>query len=163
MAQLPRHQLLTHSPFTATHSPNPNPQHKQTAIAEATDEEAEAAAEEGTYEYLLSMPLSALTHEKVSALQADAAEHQAAVAALRATTEKDMWRSDLADFVAAYDEFEEEAARKEAQLGKQQAKAKAAQAKKVGGGGGRGMQGKQGRWWVQGQGGGHLLLQYWLE
>ena len=52
----------------------------------------EAAA---SYEYLLSMALSSLTLEKVEGLKSEAEEWKQTVARLRATTEKDMWRTDL--------------------------------------------------------------------
>lgn len=96
-------------------------------------EEAEEGAEpdKGSYEYLLSMSLSSLTMEKVQALKSEAEEKDAEVAGLRGTTEADMWRRDLDGFLAAYEEFEEEEARKEMALFRQQAKARKADSKRV--------------------------------
>jgi hypothetical protein len=103
------------------------------AVSVVVDEEAEEAELAVSYDYLLGMALSSLTLERVTALQAEAADTAAAVEKLRATSEGEMWRADLDAFLEAYGEFEAEEARREVALAKQQAKARAAQAKKVGG------------------------------
>jgi DNA topoisomerase-2 len=76
-----------------------------------------------SYEYLLSMPLGSLTLERVEALRKEASEAAAAVERLEATSEADMWRTDLDAFLQAYDEMEEEDARHEAVLASQRARA----------------------------------------
>ena len=101
---------------------------KKVESEESSEEGGES--DQGTYEYLLSMSLSSLTLEKVQALKAEAQEKEAEVVTLRNTTEADMWRADLDNLVAAYDEFEIEEARKEASLSHQQAKARKADAKR---------------------------------
>lgn len=71
----------------------------QAAIDEGEDGDGEGGASApASYDYLLSMPLSSLTLEKVQALQSESEDWQATVQRLRATTEKDMWRSDLDAF-----------------------------------------------------------------
>ena len=105
------------------------PSTKKAALvaAAAVDQESEGEdtgvlEAEKTYEYLLSMPLSSLTLEKVESLQSEAGEKDAEVKVLRSTTEADMWTRDLDAFMEAYAEFEEEEARKEIRLARQQAK-----------------------------------------
>jgi DNA topoisomerase-2 len=100
-------------------------------IPELAEDEEGAEPEQGSYEYLLSMSLSSLTLEKVQALKAESDEKEAEVAGLRGTTEAEMWRRDLDGFLAAYEEFEEEEARKEMALFRQQAKARKADSKRV--------------------------------
>ncbi|EFN59062.1 hypothetical protein CHLNCDRAFT_137783 [Chlorella variabilis] len=115
--------------------PNQKKAAQQAAIDEGEDGDGEGGASApASYDYLLSMPLSSLTLEKVQALQSESEDWQATVQRLRATTEKDMWRSDLDAFEMALDGFDEEAERKGSQLVRQQARAKAgqkAQAKKA--------------------------------
>ena len=55
-----------------------------------------------TYDYLLSMPLSSLTLEKVEALQAEAEDNRMTVERLRSTTEKQMWVADLDAFLEVW-------------------------------------------------------------
>ena len=72
------------------------------APAQAAAEEGEEAEAAGaSYDYLLSMPLSSLTLEKVQGLQSEAEETRGHVERLRATTEKQMWRDDLDAFQQA--------------------------------------------------------------
>ena len=66
---------------------------------EAEDEEEVAAAQQGTFDYLLSMQLYSLTAEKVAQLQSEAEQMEAEVARLRALTGKDMWANDLELFM----------------------------------------------------------------
>ncbi|KAL4420378.1 hypothetical protein ABPG77_002318 [Micractinium sp. CCAP 211/92] len=103
------------------------PTQKKAQQQAAADEEEEGEVAGAGYEYLLSMPLASLTLEKVEALKQEAEDWKETVERLRATTEKDMWRSDLDAFEQALEGHEEEAARKAAQLGRQQAKARASQ------------------------------------
>ena len=63
----------------------------------AEGEAAPSAA--ASYDYLLSMPIYSLTHEKVQTLQAEAATQSSHVAYLKATNAKTMWGSDLDDFL----------------------------------------------------------------
>ncbi|GAB4817907.1 hypothetical protein N2152v2_004953 [Parachlorella kessleri] len=112
---------------------------KKQQIAEQEEPEdsegnaAGAAGDAGNYDYLLSMPISSLTLEKVQSLQQEAEETQAHVERLRATTEKQMWRDDLDAFQQAYEEFEAEHQRQATLLIKQQAGAR-----KKGGGAAKG-------------------------
>ena len=108
---------------------NPAAQPTPSNGEEAVDGE-EVVVEGGSYEYLLSMSLSSLTHEKVESLRAEAEEQRAAVELLRNTTEQQMWRHDLEEFLEMYDEYEDEAARNEVRMARQQARARAANAKK---------------------------------
>lgn len=78
---------------------NPAPQARTTAEGDDEDEGEAAAPSTANYDYLLSMPLSSLTWEKVQQLQADAAGQAALVARLHATTGADMWVADLDAFL----------------------------------------------------------------
>ena len=102
---------------------------KKAALAAVAAVDADSDAEvvgileeEKSYDYLLSMPLSSLTHEKVESLQSEAQEKKKEVEALKSTTEAEMWIQDLDTFLDAYEEFEEEETRKEVQLARQQAR-----------------------------------------
>lgn len=87
---------------------SPPPARPPAVQATAGEEEPEdsegnpsAAAEAGSYDYLLSMPINSLTLEKVQALQQEAEETRGEVERLRATTEKQMWSDDLDAFLQA--------------------------------------------------------------
>ncbi|KAI7839009.1 hypothetical protein COHA_007248 [Chlorella ohadii] len=103
------------------------PSQKKAKAQAAADPEEEG--EEGgevagaSYDYLLSMPLSSLTLEKVEALKKEADDWKETVERLRGTTEKDMWLTDLEAFEISLDEYEEEQERSQSQLARQQAKA----------------------------------------
>lgn len=56
--------------------------------------------DEGSYAYLLNMPVSTLTKEKKAALEAQKAEMDTRLKALEATSPEEMWKSDLDAFVA---------------------------------------------------------------
>lgn len=73
--------------------------HVQAADDEPEDSEGGAAAETGSYDYLLSMSINSLTMEKVQGLQSEAEETRDHVERLRATTEKQMWLDDLDAFL----------------------------------------------------------------
>jgi hypothetical protein len=66
---------------------------------EAEDAEDAAAAQQGTYDYLLSMQLYSLTTEKVAQLQSEAEQMEAEVTRLKTLTGKDMWADDLELFL----------------------------------------------------------------
>lgn len=80
------------------------------------DGAGELDAANASYEYLLSMPLSSLTLEKVEALKEENERQQAEVDRLRATTGKDMWAADLDAFLAAMEAKDEEDALEQADL-----------------------------------------------
>lgn len=86
-------------------APAARPPAGQAAAGEEEPEDSEgnpsAAAEAGSYDYLLSMPINSLTLEKVQALQQEAEETRGEVERLRATTEKQMWSDDLDAFLQA--------------------------------------------------------------
>lgn len=113
-----------------------------------TDEKKETAgdAEEATddasnsvgsgYEYLLRMPIYALTHERMEQLQSERDAKSAALDALLARTPKDLWRSDLEEFLAMWEEKETSKTSQLASLaasagGSGKGKAKAAPKKKA--------------------------------
>ena len=50
---------------------------------------------EKEFDYLLSMPLSSLTAEKIVELQNNATKAQAELKMIRKTTAEDLWRTDL--------------------------------------------------------------------
>lgn len=88
------------------------------------EEEEEGGASAGSYEYLLSMPLASLTHEKVEALQEETEENRATVARLHATSNREMWAADLEAFVELWRALIDEDTRRTAVLVKQQAQAR---------------------------------------
>merc|ERR1719347_987318 len=57
------------------------------------------------YEYLLKMPISSLTKEKVARLLKDQEETNHKVKALKSRTVKDLWRSDLDQLEGHLDEY----------------------------------------------------------
>ena len=59
------------------------------------DDDDEANDEEVNFDYLLNLPLSSLTSEKIDSLLSDAEETEGALAKLKMTTPEDMWRTDL--------------------------------------------------------------------
>ena len=65
------------------------------------------------YNYLLDMRISSLTLEKKEKLLKERDQKQEELAKLSKTTPKDMWRTDLAEFLKAYDKLEEEEKDKE--------------------------------------------------
>ncbi|GHP12332.1 hypothetical protein PPROV_001106000 [Pycnococcus provasolii] len=82
-----------------------NGKKKKAAAAEDDDdeEEDEGSKSGGSYEYLLKLPLSSLTRERVDALLAKRGEQEALVATLRARTPKEAWMDDLESFTQAWD------------------------------------------------------------
>lgn len=64
--------------------------------------EAGYARVEGSYEYLLRMPLYSLTVDKKRELDAQLEDIQALIEKIERTTEKDMWREDLDAFERKY-------------------------------------------------------------
>lgn len=108
----------------------------QKVAAAAAQEEADSAASEeaaesvgASYDYLLSMPLWNLTQEKVDDLLAETEVKQGEVKALHATTDKQLWSTDLDSFEDAMDVFDAENALAAADLRKQQNAAKRNQSK----------------------------------
>ena len=89
---------------------------------EGEEEEKEGDVRMGDYEYLLGLPLWALTLEKVEEVKAAKALKEREWAALKATTEEEMWERDLQAFLTALDAHEEEERKRE----EGQVKAKAA-------------------------------------
>ncbi|XRB21036.1 DNA topoisomerase 2 [Pseudoscourfieldia marina] len=67
------------------------------------EEDDEGSKSGGSYEYLLKLPLSSLTRERVDALLAKRGEQEALVATLRARTPKEAWMDDLESFTQAWD------------------------------------------------------------
>jgi DNA topoisomerase-2 len=67
------------------------------------DDEAEGGISAGDYDYLLGMPLWALSEERVAALEREMEEKRLERAALTAKTLNDLWEEDLQDFLAALD------------------------------------------------------------
>ena len=62
--------------------------------AREDDEEADND-EEVNFDYLLNLPLSSLTSEKIDSLFSEAEGTEVALAKLKATTPEDLWRTDL--------------------------------------------------------------------
>ncbi|CAL5226164.1 g8989 [Coccomyxa viridis] len=97
------------------------PANKKAVVVPSLDETPEQGAEEAivehkvNYDYLLSMPISSLTLEKVRAKQEEWDRQAAEVARLHATTPDQLYHADLDAFEAALDERDEEDA-KEAEL-----------------------------------------------
>ena len=50
---------------------------------------------QGAYEYLLSMPMWNLTHEKKESLEKELAQKAAELALLKSTSPENLWRKDL--------------------------------------------------------------------
>ena len=105
---------------------------KTTKVAAAAAQEAadaganeEAADSVGiSFDYLLSMPLWNLTQEKVDELCEEQVVKTQEVSALHATSDKELWETDLAAFDLAMDVFDLENEAAAADLQKQQNKAK---------------------------------------
>lgn len=93
------------------------------------EDEDETSDSNKGYEYLLSMPLSSLTLEKVEALKKQQEQCQEEVDALNSTSEAQLWRSDLEEFLEVYAEYEREEACRDIMLKKQQEKARRAEIK----------------------------------
>ena len=111
---------------------------KAASAAEDDAEEAEAAEEVATstassargYDYLLGMPLYALTLERVQQLEGQLAAKEAELKALLAMTPKQLWADDLVAFEAGLSEWEAELVRAEQEaLGKAKGKKKGAPSK----------------------------------
>lgn len=66
---------------------------------EEGEAEGDTTGRERGYNYLLSMPIWSLTHERVQKLQAEAASQADLVRRLTATTNRQMWAQDLEEFV----------------------------------------------------------------
>lgn len=62
---------------------------------ETMDEVQEAGSPMTEFDYLLNMPLSSLTSEKILQLQEDAARKEQDLEAMKESTPEDLWRSDL--------------------------------------------------------------------
>ena len=99
-------------------------------LAEAAEEEADEWSESGQgqedgrsvesgsanfsgFEYLLSMPLYALTLEKVEQLKRQKGEKEAQLRTLLETSEQQMWTADIQTFLTALEQHEEEERRRE--------------------------------------------------
>eukprot|EP00898_Chlorokybus_atmophyticus_P003597 jgi/Chlat1/4238/Chrsp27S04322 len=111
------------------------------------EESSEAAGGRADYDYLLSMPLWSLTHEKVCDCMNQAARKEVngmvaellkqkeqvegELALLQATTSKQMWTQDLDAFMVALDGQDAQDADDAARLAVQQAKAGGAGAKSI--------------------------------
>ena len=93
------------------------------------DDDAASPATVASYDYLLTLPISSLTLEKVGALSAAAAAADAEVARLRSTTARAMYAADLDALDAALAERDEVAAEDAARLARQQARAATINAK----------------------------------
>jgi DNA topoisomerase-2 len=63
-------------------------------------EEAEGTESTGEYDYLLSMPLSSLTSERIVDLREDADKKEKEMLETKATTAKDLWMKDLDNLAA---------------------------------------------------------------
>lgn len=60
------------------------------------------------FDYLLNMPIGSLTAERATQLRAERDSKEAALSDLLARTPKDLWRADLKEFRAAWEEAERE-------------------------------------------------------
>lgn len=74
------------------------------------DEDAKVLTPSRGYHYLLSLPLWSLTAEKVDELRGELEEKEAALAKLRGTDPKDLWRQDLDALEVALDDADAELA-----------------------------------------------------
>jgi len=81
------------------------------------EEEADAPADEaeGSFSYLLSMPLWSLTYERVQAMMKEKNDLEEELKILGQTTVKEMWNKDLDELEAALEDFYDELAQKEAE------------------------------------------------
>ena len=73
---------------------------------ETTEAPGEIAAKE--FDYLLTMPLWALTYEKVEALQKEMEDKRKEIKVLEATHIHDLWNRDLDHFIEVLEEVEEQ-------------------------------------------------------
>lgn len=79
--------------------------------SKATEETEEAAEEENDggpvsdsdFDYLLSMPIWSLTKEKIEKLRQQAAEKERELLSLLEKSPKDMWKTDLGQFLKAWE------------------------------------------------------------
>lgn len=102
---------------------------KKSGDAVVDDNEEEANSSSLSFDYLLNMSLSSLTLEKVEALKKQEEDCRQEVEILEKTTEAQMWRDDLDDFLNAYSTYEEEEFKKEVSLLRQQEQARKAEMK----------------------------------
>jgi DNA topoisomerase-2 len=65
------------------------------AIAVDDEPEKSSKDEEGDFDYLLNMPLSSLTVERIQELHRDAERNESQLEVLKKTSPEDLWRSDL--------------------------------------------------------------------
>ncbi|KAL0581404.1 DNA topoisomerase 2 [Marasmius crinis-equi] len=100
-----------------THKFRPFPKKKVKATADVAEEEEgdepvdEDDDEEGPstdFDYLLSMPIWNLTREKIEKLRQQGAEKEAELIAVLNRSPKDMWSTDLDNFVEALEKAEED-------------------------------------------------------
>ena len=102
---------------------------KKSGDVVSEDEEDEGNSSSLSYEYLLNMSLGSLTLEKVEGLKKQEEDCRKEVEILEKTTEAQMWRDDLDDFLNAYSTYEEEEFKKEVVLVRQQEQARKAEMK----------------------------------
>jgi DNA topoisomerase-2 len=62
-------------------------------------------SENNSYDYLLNMPLYSLTLEKIDDLKKKLEDKEEELENLKATTEREMWRLELDEFVIKYNEY----------------------------------------------------------
>jgi DNA topoisomerase-2 len=60
------------------------------------------------YKYLVKMPMDSVTEENVAKLMSDYASKQAQLATIRATSERQMWLNELAEFAKVYADYRAE-------------------------------------------------------
>ena len=94
---------LTRLKFT----PLPTKAANGTRKAEPTEDDDEESADTApvSFNYLLSMPLWSLTHEKVQQLMKEKSACEAEIKELTSKSHKDLWSADLDAFEAAWDAF----------------------------------------------------------
>lgn len=77
------------------------------AVAEVeADENTEATHSGYDYDYLLKMPIYSLTRERIQQLETDCQSKEAALNDLLARQPKDLWRSDLDEFLSLWNQHE---------------------------------------------------------
>ena len=80
---------------------------KRSAGGAADDDDGdESKASNATYEYLLSMQLWSLTHEKIATLEAELDEKRSDLEELERTTPRELWKRDIDHFLEMLDEHE---------------------------------------------------------
>jgi len=72
-----------------------------------SDEPTAPTASSGSFDYLLRMPIYALTQERIHQLETERSAKESALNALLALTPKDLWRSDLNEFLALWNSRED--------------------------------------------------------